>query len=99
VQTIVQLALESPGELAMLDFARLKQELIGMDLDADGLEPNFHLDSIRGGMRIEIEKRMLVSPKLSLYLFEEITHSKCHPALGLNLVPPREWICVARRDS
>jgi hypothetical protein len=65
VQGVVELALEAPFELRIVEIARMKIEIIGMNGDAFvfELDDDFHAFSLRA--RGEIQKRVLIKLKLS----------------------------------
>jgi hypothetical protein len=77
VQAIVKLALKRPRELLVFNFARPEKKLIGMDLDALGLEADFDFDALHPvarGASAEFKQRMLVSDEFALYFLEKFAH-------------------------
>ena len=55
----------------MLDLSRLKQKLIGVHLNARGLETNRDFDSAGSRARVEIKERMLVTTQFPFHLLQE----------------------------
>jgi hypothetical protein len=74
VQAVVELPLECPRELRVLDFTRLQQKSVGVDLNALGLEANFYFDTVFRWARIEEEEGVFVAIEFATYFLEEIVH-------------------------
>jgi hypothetical protein len=70
VQTIIELALEAPFELRMVQIARVQIEVIGVYWDTWILELDDQFNAIALGASIEIEQWMLVEAELSENTFE-----------------------------
>jgi hypothetical protein len=70
VQTIIELALEAPFELRMVQIARVQIEVIGVYRDTWILELDDQLNAIALGASIEIEQWMLVEAELSENTFQ-----------------------------
>src|ERR1700751_1491062 len=75
VQAVVEMFLESPGELGMLDLARAQLNRVLVDFRLRGLEANQHLHRFFCAASLEIEQRMLV-------FREFVPHSREHFLFG-----------------
>ena len=64
MQTVIELALESPLEVAMVKVARMQLEVIGVDLHRRILELDDDLDALALGARAKVHERMLVAREL-----------------------------------
>ncbi len=64
VQAIVELALEAPLELGMVEVARVQFEIVGMHLHIRIFEADDDFDSLAFFPRIEGQQRVLVKAKL-----------------------------------
>ena len=74
MQAVVELPLEAPGELAVLDFPGLKHELIVVDFHVCRFEADANFDPLEGRSRVKGKERMFVSLQLALDFAEEFTH-------------------------
>ena len=64
MQAVVELALEGPFELGMVQIARMKLEIIGVYRNRRILELDDDFDAVSLCSRIEIEQGMLIKTKL-----------------------------------
>lgn len=64
VQAIVELTLERPLELRMVEIARVQIEVVGVNRDIRILELDDHFNGFPFPTGIEIEQRMLVKTQL-----------------------------------
>lgn len=76
VEAVVKLALEGPGELLVLDFARAHEENIRVDFNACRLEVDQNLDAIFGFARVEAKQRMFVAREFVLHFLDEFFHEE-----------------------
>src|ERR1700757_2242392 len=82
VEAVVEMLLEGPGELGMLDFARAQLNRVLVDFRLRGLEANQHFHRFFCAASLEIEQRMLVFRKFVLHLREHFVfgrHSAAAP--------------------
>src|SRR5271154_915280 len=67
VQTVVELALKGPGELRVLQVARLQGVDVGVDSGLRGTELDQDLDPLAGLARSEGKQRVLVAGQLATH--------------------------------
>ena len=81
MQAIVELALEAPFELWMIQVTRVKLEIVRMHRKLRILELDDDLDCFALGAGVEDKQRMLVEPKLSQYPFETLIVCLIHQGI------------------
>src|SRR5713101_3389452 len=75
MQAVVELLLEGPGELRVLDLARAHGVDVGMHGLRRGAEMDQHLDVLPRGPRLKSKQRMLVALQLGAHFFQAFAHS------------------------
>jgi len=76
VQAIVELLLQSPGKLRLLDFARTQQKNIGVHKRLRGKISNLDFDAFGRGPRLERKQRMFVSAEFRANFLSQIVHGR-----------------------
>src|SRR5579872_5639549 len=91
MQRVVELSLEGPFELRIVEVPRMKVEVIGMNRNALVLELDDDLDAIALGARRKVQQRMLIQPQLREHALETRTigfrHRKDCKGRGRRVAP------------
>src|SRR5580704_14756703 len=74
VKTVVELALKTPRELRVFNFARPQKKNVAMNFHSLWLEKYFDFNAFGSGSRAEIKKRMFVPRDFRSHFFHVTTH-------------------------
>ena len=81
MQAIVEVALQGPGELRMLDVARMQRRVVGVQAQAAILQLDHQLDGAVVLARREIHQRVLVAAQLGFDLLQDRRGSRIYASV------------------